>query len=104
MVLPRRWYSGHRSSHSRRMHGSKSNGAQSTSDRTCRRAMESGIDADKETCMSVQAGIWNFDGNPVDRRLLANLSDALKQLGPDGESCYVEGSIGVLYRPLHTTP
>jgi len=53
--------------------------------------------------MSVQAGIWNFDGNPVDRRLLANLSDALKQQGPDGESCYVEGSVALLYRPFHTT-
>ena len=36
--------------------------------------------------MSVQAGIWNFDGRPVDRKLLENLSESLRQQGPDGES------------------
>jgi asparagine synthase (glutamine-hydrolysing) len=53
--------------------------------------------------MSVQAGIWNFDGRPVDRKLLENLSDSLRQQGPDGESCYVNGSVALLYRPFHTT-
>ena len=53
--------------------------------------------------MSVQAGIWNFDGRPVDRKLLENLSESLRQQGPDGESCYVDGSVALLYRPFHTT-
>ena len=53
--------------------------------------------------MSVQAGIWNFDDRPVDRKLLENLSESLKQQGPDGESCYVNGSVALLYRPFHTT-
>ena len=53
--------------------------------------------------MSVQAGIWNFDGRPVDRKLLENLSESLRQQGPDGESCYVGGSVALLYRPFHTT-
>jgi asparagine synthase (glutamine-hydrolysing) len=53
--------------------------------------------------MSVQAGIWNFDGRPVDRKLLADFSGSLKQSGPDGESSYVDVSIGMLYRPFHTT-
>lgn len=53
--------------------------------------------------MSVQAGIWNFDGRPVDRKLLENLSDSLRQQGPDGESYYVDNSIALLYRPFHTT-
>ena len=53
--------------------------------------------------MSVQAGIWNFDGKPVDRKLLENLSESLRQQGPDGESCYVDNSVALLYRPLHTT-
>jgi asparagine synthase (glutamine-hydrolysing) len=53
--------------------------------------------------MSVQAGIWNFDGRPVDRKLLADISVSLKQQGPDGESCHVDGSIALLYRPFHTT-
>jgi asparagine synthase (glutamine-hydrolysing) len=53
--------------------------------------------------MSVQAGMWNFDGRPVDRNLLENLSECLKQQGPDGESYHVDGSVALLYRPFHTT-
>jgi asparagine synthase (glutamine-hydrolysing) len=53
--------------------------------------------------MSVQAGIWNFDGRPVDRKLLADVSESLKHQGPDGESVYVDGSVALLYRPFHTT-
>jgi asparagine synthase (glutamine-hydrolysing) len=53
--------------------------------------------------MSVQAGIWNFDGRPVDRALLADISESLKHQGPDGESWHVDGSIALLYRPFHTT-
>jgi len=53
--------------------------------------------------MSVQAGIWNFDGRPVDHKLLADISESLKHQGPDGESCHVDGSIARLYRPFHTT-
>jgi asparagine synthase (glutamine-hydrolysing) len=51
--------------------------------------------------MSVQAGIWNFDGRPVDHKLLANFSEALKQQGPDG--LHVDGPVALLYRPFHTT-
>jgi asparagine synthase (glutamine-hydrolysing) len=53
--------------------------------------------------MSVQAGIWNFDGRPVDRKLLADIGESLKRQGPDGESSHVDGSIALLYRPFHTT-
>src|SRR5580692_3164246 len=53
--------------------------------------------------MSVQAGVWNFDGKPVDRRLLTQFTESLKNQGPDGESCYVAGSTALLYRPFHTT-
>ncbi|MBZ5664198.1 MAG: hypothetical protein LAO30_06295 [Acidobacteriia bacterium] len=53
--------------------------------------------------MSVQAGIWNFDGRPVDHKLLADISESLKQQGPDGESCHVDGSVALLYRPFHAT-
>jgi asparagine synthase (glutamine-hydrolysing) len=53
--------------------------------------------------MSVQAGIWNFDGKPIDRTLLGQFSEALKQQGPDGEFCHMDGSIALLYRPFHTT-
>ena len=50
--------------------------------------------------MSVQAGIWNLDGRPVERKLLENLSESLRQQGPDGESCYVNGSVALLHRPF----
>jgi asparagine synthase (glutamine-hydrolysing) len=53
--------------------------------------------------MSVQAGIWNFDGRPVDPKLIADLHASLKQLGPDGESCWSGSSIALLYRPFHTS-
>jgi asparagine synthase (glutamine-hydrolysing) len=64
--------------------------------------MQSGTAA-KGNVMSVQAGIWNFDGKPVDPKLLDNFSQALKQQGPDGEFCHSDGSIALLYRPFHTT-
>src|SRR5712692_6710455 len=53
--------------------------------------------------MSVQAGIWNFDGRPVDPKQIEDISEFLKQQGPDGESRYVNGSVVLLYRPFHTT-
>ena len=53
--------------------------------------------------MSVQAGIWNFDGEPVQEELLAQMSAATASYGPDGETTYVVGPVGMLYRPFHTT-
>jgi asparagine synthase (glutamine-hydrolysing) len=53
--------------------------------------------------MSVQAGVWNFDGRPVDRKLIEDLSTFLSPQGPDGQSHYVDGSVALLYRPFHTT-
>jgi asparagine synthase (glutamine-hydrolysing) len=53
--------------------------------------------------VSVQAGIWNFDGRPVDRKFLAEISASLKHQGPDGESWHVDGSVALVYRPFHTT-
>jgi asparagine synthase (glutamine-hydrolysing) len=53
--------------------------------------------------MSVQAGIWNFDGRPVENKLLADISESLRSQGPDGECFHVDGSVALLYRPFHTT-
>jgi asparagine synthase (glutamine-hydrolysing) len=53
--------------------------------------------------MSVQAGIWNFDGEPASGDFLLRVSHASEVYGPDGESILKEGPIGMLYRPLHTT-
>jgi asparagine synthase (glutamine-hydrolysing) len=53
--------------------------------------------------MSAQAGIWNFDGKPIDPVLLDDFSASLKQQGPDDEFCYINRSIALLYRPFYTT-
>jgi asparagine synthase (glutamine-hydrolysing) len=53
--------------------------------------------------MSAQAGVWNFDGAPANRELLANISQSISQYGPDEERTYFSGPIGMLYRPFHTT-
>jgi asparagine synthase (glutamine-hydrolysing) len=53
--------------------------------------------------MSVQAGIWNFDGEQVDRVLLKNISNQTAEYGPDDEAILAEGNVAILYRPFHTT-
>jgi asparagine synthase (glutamine-hydrolysing) len=53
--------------------------------------------------MSAQAGVWNFDQASASREILANISETIAQYGPDGESTYFKGAIGMLYRPFHTT-
>jgi asparagine synthase (glutamine-hydrolysing) len=54
--------------------------------------------------MSVQVGVWNLDGEPVDREFLARIGKSIAEYGPDGEFPYIGGSLGMLYRPFHTTP
>jgi asparagine synthase (glutamine-hydrolysing) len=53
--------------------------------------------------MSVQAGIWNFDGAPVDRTILDTISAQTAEYGSDGEAMHIDGSVGMLYRSFHTT-
>jgi len=53
--------------------------------------------------MSVQAGVWNFDSRPVEPKQIDDISQFLKEQGPDGEFRYVDGSVALLYRPFHTT-
>lgn len=53
--------------------------------------------------MSVQAGIWNLDGAPVSGESLARIGRKLAEYGPDGQTAYLDGPIGLLYRPFHTT-
>jgi asparagine synthase (glutamine-hydrolysing) len=53
--------------------------------------------------MSIQAGIWQLDGTPADRLLLARLSQDAAQFGPDGETIRVDGPTAMLYRSFHTT-
>src|SRR6266403_961271 len=53
--------------------------------------------------MSPQAGIWNFDGRPVDRGMFEKLSSTIEQHGPDGGKDYIDNSIAMAYRAFHTT-
>src|SRR6267142_2761035 len=53
--------------------------------------------------MSAQAGVWNFDGRPVEEAFLEKVSSANEQYGPDGGNVYIDGSMGMTYRAFHTT-
>jgi len=54
--------------------------------------------------MSGIAGIFNFDGRPVDRELLVRMTDALSHRGPDGAGHWLNGSVALGHRMLRTTP
>ncbi len=53
--------------------------------------------------MSAQAGIWNFNGQPLDPGLLAKLGASVERYGPDSTRFYIDGSIGMAYSAFHTT-
>jgi len=54
--------------------------------------------------MSGIAGIYNLDGSPVDPALLARMTEAVADRGPDGAGQWIEGPVGLGHRMLHTTP
>ncbi|MDD5559561.1 asparagine synthase (glutamine-hydrolyzing) [Candidatus Methylomirabilis sp.] len=54
--------------------------------------------------MSGIVGIWNLDGHPVNKTVLMGMSATLAHRGPDGEDLWVQGSVGLGHRMLHTTP
>lgn len=53
--------------------------------------------------MSVQAGVLHFDGAPASRNALLKMSAYLSAFGPDGEYTHLDGPLGMLWRPYHTT-
>lgn len=53
--------------------------------------------------MSIQAGVVNFCGEPINREMLDRISQASIEYGPDGEAIHVRRNIGMLYRAFHTT-
>jgi asparagine synthase (glutamine-hydrolysing) len=53
--------------------------------------------------MSAQAGVCNFNGEPVDPALVHDLAESLKALGPDGSFVHVDDPVALVYRPFHTT-
>jgi asparagine synthase (glutamine-hydrolysing) len=46
------------------------------------------------------AGLLNLDGAPVDRALIARMTDAIAHRGPDGEGQYIDGPAGLGNRRL----
>lgn len=53
--------------------------------------------------MSVQFGMWNWDGRPTDREHLEKVKTMLAPYGPDGWGSYGNGNIGILSFVFHTT-
>ena len=53
--------------------------------------------------MSVQFGICNVDGQPLERRVLEPIRPVLAPYGPDGEHIFHRDNLVILYRALHTT-
>lgn len=62
-----------------------------------------GSAAEEEESMSVQAGVFHFDGTPASSDWLLNAGANLREYGPDAEYTHVNGSLGLLYRPFDTT-
>ncbi|MDQ6663589.1 MAG: asparagine synthase (glutamine-hydrolyzing) [Acidobacteriota bacterium] len=54
--------------------------------------------------MSGIAGIWHYDGRPLDSALLTRMTDAMAERGPHGVHHWIDGPIGLGHRMLHTTP
>lgn len=54
--------------------------------------------------MSGQVGIWNLDGEPVSREILAPMSARLAHRGPDGENFLLRGPAGFAFQTLRVTP
>jgi len=46
------------------------------------------------------AGVFHTDGRPADAGLLGRMAEALAHRGPDGEACWVSGSVGLAHRRL----
>src|SRR5260370_452865 len=53
--------------------------------------------------MSGQAGICNFEDEPVNELWLEKLGASIECRGRDSSGKYVNGRIGMLYRGFHTT-
>jgi asparagine synthase (glutamine-hydrolysing) len=53
--------------------------------------------------MSVQFGIWNFDGQSPAQDYIERVRTTLAPYGPDSDGSYAEGGVTILYRGFHTT-
>lgn len=62
----------------------------------------SAVDDGRRNSMSVQAGVFHFDGAPANSDWLLQTSASLREYGPDEEYNHIDGALGMLYRPFHT--
>ncbi len=53
--------------------------------------------------MSVQFGIWNFEGQPPAADYIEKVRATLAPYGPDSNESYSKNGIRILYRAFHTT-
>src|SRR6266480_5882764 len=54
--------------------------------------------------MGAQAGVFYFDGRPVDPEVATLLGRALDPYGPDGAGQFVQPGLAMIHRALHITP
>ncbi|MEO6119861.1 MAG: asparagine synthase-related protein [Terriglobales bacterium] len=54
--------------------------------------------------MSGIVGIWNKDGEPVSREILAGMSKRIAHRGPDGEFVWTGGEVGIVFQRMMSTP
>jgi asparagine synthase (glutamine-hydrolysing) len=54
--------------------------------------------------MSGIYGIFRYDGAPVDPRWLQRMKEAMAYYGPDGDSCQIEGPVGLGHLLLEVNP
>src|ERR1700678_1171319 len=53
--------------------------------------------------MSVQFGIWNFDGKPVDPSYLRRVEKLLEPFAPDGVSTVQRGNLALILGSFRTS-
>src|ERR1019366_2821189 len=53
--------------------------------------------------MSAQFGIWKFDAEPVEPKLLQEAATLLSPHGPDGNTVHSRDNVGIVYSAFHTT-
>ena len=54
--------------------------------------------------MSGIVGIVNWNGTPVDRRLLHRMTESLSARGPDAQGVWLDGPVGLGHAWLRTGP
>lgn len=54
--------------------------------------------------MSGLLGFWNLDGCPAEAGLLRRLSGSLAHRGPDGETLWIQGPLGLAFQMFRVTP